>query len=348
MDYNKAQKQSYCVLSDSGTISEESSLLDFPAVTLRDSIERPEALDSASILMTGLDVANVVEAVRFAVSDTDRASRVPEDYRIGGCSRRAVGFILSTHARYESLAGDPCRRGRPVMGTDRDLRRGAATPMVDSDEAVQHGRWALYWFAVAVVCVLGPYIVSGLRTEQLAIYGSAAVAALLHLRHLGALRPGWAVLGLWAAYAFVAGVGGFLIESRLEWGSGSLVAGLDNALLPLATMTAVALWMRLVAPAVLLRTASWLVAVGMALNGAIALLTAIVGVDHLPLLRGFWAARGGGVTVAEPAPGRAASPASSTSRPRQAWPTASLRSAWSISCVPRPSSLARSGCPSGC
>jgi UDP-N-acetylglucosamine 2-epimerase (non-hydrolysing) len=105
LDYNKLQKQSYCVLSDSGTISEESSLLDFPAVTLRDSIERPEALDSASILMTGLDATNVVEAVRFAVSDTDRAARVPDDYRIGDCSRRAVGFILSTHARYESWLG---------------------------------------------------------------------------------------------------------------------------------------------------------------------------------------------------------------------------------------------------
>ena len=61
--------------------------------------------DSASILMTGLDAANVVEAVRFAVSDNDRASRVPDDYRIADCSRRAVGFILSTHARYESWLG---------------------------------------------------------------------------------------------------------------------------------------------------------------------------------------------------------------------------------------------------
>lgn len=105
LDYNWLQKNAYCVLSDSGTISEESSLLDFPAVTLRDSIERPEALDSASILMTGLDAANVVEAVRFAVADDDRSSRVPEDYRIGDCSRRVVGFILSTQARYESWLG---------------------------------------------------------------------------------------------------------------------------------------------------------------------------------------------------------------------------------------------------
>jgi UDP-N-acetylglucosamine 2-epimerase len=104
-DYNALQKSAYCVLSDSGTISEESALLDFPAVTLRDSIERPEALDTASILMTGLDPDNVVEAVGFAVSDDDRASRTPDDYRIGDCSRRTVGYILSTHARHEGWLG---------------------------------------------------------------------------------------------------------------------------------------------------------------------------------------------------------------------------------------------------
>ncbi len=105
LDYNALQKSAYCVLSDSGTISEESALLDFPAVTLRESIERPEALDTVSILMTGLDPGNVVEAVRFAVSDGERASRVPDDYRIADCSRRTVGFILSTHARHESWLG---------------------------------------------------------------------------------------------------------------------------------------------------------------------------------------------------------------------------------------------------
>ena len=104
-DYNALQKDAYCVLSDSGTISEESALLDFPAVTLRESIERPEALDTVSILMTGLDPDNLVEAIRFAVSDEARASRTPEDYRIGDCSRRTVGFILSTHARHESWLG---------------------------------------------------------------------------------------------------------------------------------------------------------------------------------------------------------------------------------------------------
>ena len=98
------RRYSFCVLSDSGTIAEESSLLGFPAVTLRDSIERPEALDTASILMTDLDPDNVVEAVRFVTSDLPE-TEVPADYQIGDCARRTVNFILSTHRRYESWSG---------------------------------------------------------------------------------------------------------------------------------------------------------------------------------------------------------------------------------------------------
>ncbi|MCW2738730.1 hypothetical protein [Nocardioides sp.] len=156
-----------------------------------------------------------------------------------------------------------------------------------------------YWFIGAVLCVFGPYLVGGLRTEQLAMYASAAVAVVLHRRHLRVLMPGRAVLVLWAAYVLVAAVGGLVTESRLEWGSGSLVAGLDNALLPLATMTAVALWMRSISPLVMLRTASWVVVSAMAINAALAVLTSLVGVDNLPFLRVFWAASGAGPTVAE-------------------------------------------------
>lgn len=105
LDYNALQMNAYCVLSDSGTVSEESALLDFPAVTLRESIERPEALDTGSILMTGLDPESVTEALQFAVADNGRAARVPEDYQIADCAHRTVGFILSTHARHESWLG---------------------------------------------------------------------------------------------------------------------------------------------------------------------------------------------------------------------------------------------------
>jgi UDP-N-acetylglucosamine 2-epimerase (non-hydrolysing) len=93
------------VLSDSGTISEESSILGFPAVTLRDSIERPEALDTGSIIMTGLDPENVVEAIGVVVTDQSAGKHVPADYAIDNCSERAVRFILSTHRRHEQWYG---------------------------------------------------------------------------------------------------------------------------------------------------------------------------------------------------------------------------------------------------
>lgn len=99
-DYNRLQLGATCVLSDSGTISEESSILGFPAVTLRDAIERPEALDTGSILMTGLDKENVLLAVRFATESARRqAAHIPETYQIRDASRRVVSFIISTALR---------------------------------------------------------------------------------------------------------------------------------------------------------------------------------------------------------------------------------------------------------
>ena len=103
LDYNHLQLHSACVLSDSGTIAEESSLLGFPAVTLRDSIERPEALDTAAITMTGLDPANVVAAVRLAMQREPKV--IPQDYQIGNCSERVVNFLVSTLARYRQWSG---------------------------------------------------------------------------------------------------------------------------------------------------------------------------------------------------------------------------------------------------
>ena len=73
-DYNHLQLAAACVLSDSGTIAEESAILGFPAVTLRDSIERPEALDTGSILMSGLDPDDVELTVTAAMADRHEAS----------------------------------------------------------------------------------------------------------------------------------------------------------------------------------------------------------------------------------------------------------------------------------
>jgi UDP-N-acetyl-L-fucosamine synthase len=108
-DFNRLQLSAACVLSDSGTIAEESTILGFPAITLRDSIERPEALDTSGIIMTGLDVHDVIEAVTI-VMDTRRQEHgvselTPNDYLIDNTSARTVNFILSTARRHAGWAG---------------------------------------------------------------------------------------------------------------------------------------------------------------------------------------------------------------------------------------------------
>lgn len=104
-DYNKLQLDARCCTSDSGTIAEEASILGFRAITIRDSIERPEALDAGSVIMTGLDTSNVLEAVAFLTSPDSEAAYVPEDYTINNTSDRTVKFILSTAARHHAWAG---------------------------------------------------------------------------------------------------------------------------------------------------------------------------------------------------------------------------------------------------
>ncbi len=67
-DYNKLQINAFCAISDSGTISEESAILNFPAVTIRNSLERPEALDAGSIIMTGLNPDVLFNAVQVVIA----------------------------------------------------------------------------------------------------------------------------------------------------------------------------------------------------------------------------------------------------------------------------------------
>lgn len=105
-DYVRLQTSARCTLSDSGTISEEAAILGFPAVTLRESIERPEALDSGGIIMTGLDPEGVIEAVAVTVEQVGAEGvRCPADYQIADTSRRVVDFILSTVRRHHDWAG---------------------------------------------------------------------------------------------------------------------------------------------------------------------------------------------------------------------------------------------------
>jgi UDP-N-acetylglucosamine 2-epimerase (non-hydrolysing) len=95
LDYNKLQMNAFCVVSDSGTISEESAIIGFPAVSIRDSIERPEALETGSMILTGLNPTNLVQSVELAKSQ-GLVPSVPEGYEIEDFSDRVLKFVFST------------------------------------------------------------------------------------------------------------------------------------------------------------------------------------------------------------------------------------------------------------
>jgi UDP-N-acetylglucosamine 2-epimerase (non-hydrolysing) len=103
-DYVRLQMGARCVLSDSGTISEESAILGFAAITLRSSIERPEALDSGTIISTDLRPESVLAGIRAAVSD-HKSTEAPQDYASDACSIRVRNFILSTALEHSTWSG---------------------------------------------------------------------------------------------------------------------------------------------------------------------------------------------------------------------------------------------------
>ncbi|KGB53667.1 non-hydrolyzing UDP-N-acetylglucosamine 2-epimerase [Sphingopyxis sp. LC363] len=101
-DYNNLQMHAHCAISDSGTIAEESSILDFSAITPRDAIERPEAMDTGNIIVTGLDQQAMLESIAAAVKlHAERVAAgippvVPADYQIANTSERVAKLILGT------------------------------------------------------------------------------------------------------------------------------------------------------------------------------------------------------------------------------------------------------------
>jgi UDP-N-acetylglucosamine 2-epimerase (non-hydrolysing) len=97
-DYIRLQTHAYCVLSDSGTLTEESAILAFPAVMIRQAHERPEGMDQGTVVMSGLTPQQVVEAVEISVAqyaDIPRPFAPPPDYDAVNVSQKVLRVILS-------------------------------------------------------------------------------------------------------------------------------------------------------------------------------------------------------------------------------------------------------------
>ena len=97
-DYNKLQMNAFCVISDSGTIAEEASILNLPAVTIRQAHERPEAMDETSVIMSGLNKDRVLQAVDIASchnSISERVIKSVEDYKTENVSKKILRIIIS-------------------------------------------------------------------------------------------------------------------------------------------------------------------------------------------------------------------------------------------------------------
>ncbi|WP_154835613.1 non-hydrolyzing UDP-N-acetylglucosamine 2-epimerase [Staphylococcus pasteuri] len=104
IDYNALQKNAYVVLSDSGTLSEESAILKFPAVLLRNSTERPEVVDKGTIVLGGIHFDNIIQSVALVKKMQDNASPIIEanDYKDIHVSQKVVKIIQS----YKDIIND--------------------------------------------------------------------------------------------------------------------------------------------------------------------------------------------------------------------------------------------------
>jgi UDP-N-acetylglucosamine 2-epimerase len=98
-DYNKMQQNAFCVISDSGTITEESSILNFPAITIRQSHERPEGMDEGVVIMTGLKKEIILKSIKIVISqfksNPKKLRNIVEDYNINNFSTKVLRVIIS-------------------------------------------------------------------------------------------------------------------------------------------------------------------------------------------------------------------------------------------------------------
>ena len=97
-DYNNLQMNAFCVISDSGTIAEEGSILNLPAVTIRQAHERPEGMDETTVIMSGLNEARVLDSVGIATThqlEAKRAIKPVKDYEADNVSKKVLRIIVS-------------------------------------------------------------------------------------------------------------------------------------------------------------------------------------------------------------------------------------------------------------
>jgi UDP-N-acetylglucosamine 2-epimerase (non-hydrolysing) len=97
-DYNNLQMNAFCVISDSGTIAEEGSILNLPAVTIRQAHERPEGMDEATVIMSGLSKSRVMDSVEIATShhaEDKRTIKPVKDYEADNVSKKVLRIIVS-------------------------------------------------------------------------------------------------------------------------------------------------------------------------------------------------------------------------------------------------------------
>ena len=95
-DYIALQQHSYCAISDSGTITEESSILGFPAITIRQAHERPEGMDEGTLIMSGLKSDDIINAINIVVDQTkENTMNIVKDYDTNNVSKKVVRIIVS-------------------------------------------------------------------------------------------------------------------------------------------------------------------------------------------------------------------------------------------------------------
>jgi UDP-N-acetylglucosamine 2-epimerase (non-hydrolysing) len=104
-DYNYLQMNALCVISDSGTISEESSILKFPAITIRNSMERPEAIDAGTIILTGFDPEVVLDSIHLVVEEGAQYAKICPEYEVENTAMRVLKLVMGTARLHKQWSG---------------------------------------------------------------------------------------------------------------------------------------------------------------------------------------------------------------------------------------------------